>query len=118
MGIEFEYEINITGLIYEGQQAVGIQGVDNKTKQPFKKTSKIVIDATGVTSMLRNGLQNSTKVEKRIDRQDLESTGRYIMNFEKGQNDLTEFDPDYCIISLRSRYCTWRIWMGFSKRRY
>ena len=100
MGIEFEYEINLTGLIYEGQQAVGIQGVDNKTKQPFKKTSRIVIDATGVTSMLRNGLQNSTKVEKRIDRRDLESTGRYIMHFEKGQNDLTEFDPDYCIIHL------------------
>jgi flavin-dependent dehydrogenase len=100
MGIEFEYEINLTGLIYDGEQAVGIQGVDNKTKQPFKKTSKIVIDATGVTSMLRNGLQNSTKVEKRIDRRDLESTGRYIMHFEPGQKDLTEFDPDYCIIHL------------------
>lgn len=100
IGIEFKYEINITGLIYEGQQVVGIQGVDNKTRQPFKKTSKIVIDATGVTSMLRNGLKNSTKVERRIDRRDLESTGRYIMYFEDGQEDLTEFDPDYCIIHL------------------
>lgn len=100
MGIEFEFEINLTGLIYEDQQAVGIQGIDNKTKQPFKKTAKIVIDATGVTSVLRNGLQNSTKVEKRIDRRDLESTGRYIMYFDQGQKDLTEFDPDYCIIHL------------------
>ena len=100
MGIDFEYEINLTGLIYDGQQVVGVQGVDNKSKQPFKKTAKIVIDATGVTSMLRNGLQNSTKVEKRIDRRDLESTGRYIMYFEPGQKDLTEFDPDYCIIHL------------------
>ncbi len=100
MGIEFEFEINLTGLIYEGQQAVGVQGIDNKTKQPFKKTSKIVVDATGVTSTLRNGLQNSTKVEKRIDRKDLESTGRYIMYFDQGQKDLTEFDPDYCIIHL------------------
>ena len=100
IGIGFEYEINLTGLIYEGQQAVGIQGIDNKTKQPFKKTSKIVVDATGVTSMLRNGLQNSTKVEKRIDRRDLESTGRYIMYFEQGQKDLSEFDSDYCIIHL------------------
>ena len=57
MGIEFVYEINLTGLIYEGQQAVGVQGIDNKTKQPFKKTAKIVIDATGVASMLRNGLK-------------------------------------------------------------
>jgi len=100
MGIEFEYEINLTGLIYDGQQVIGIQGIDNKTKQPFKKTSKIVVDATGVTSTLRNGLQNSTKVEKRIDRRDLESTGRYIMYFDQGQKDLTEFDPDYCIIHL------------------
>ncbi|WP_299291455.1 NAD(P)/FAD-dependent oxidoreductase [Nitrosopumilus sp.] len=100
IGIEFEYEINLTGLIYEGQQAVGVQGVDNKTKQPFKKTAKIVIDATGVTSMLRNTLKNSTKVEKRIDRRDLESTGRYIMYFDPAQKDLTEFDPDYCIIHL------------------
>lgn len=100
MGIEFVYEINLTGLIYEGQQAVGVQGVDNKTKQPFKKTAKIVIDATGVTSMLRNTLKNSTKVEKRIDRRDLESTGRYIMYFDPAKKDLTEFDPDYCIIHL------------------
>ena len=100
IGIEFEYEINLTGLQYDGQQAVGIEGVDNKTKQPFKKTAKVVVDATGVTSMLRNGLKNSTKVEKRIDRRDLESTGRYIMYFEPGEKDLSEFDVDYCIIHL------------------
>jgi flavin-dependent dehydrogenase len=100
IGIDFQYEINLTGLVYDGQQVVGVQGIDNKTKQPFKKTAKIVIDATGVTSMLRNGLQNSTKVEKRIDRRDLESTGRYIMYFEPGQKDLSEFDPNYCIIHL------------------
>jgi len=100
MGIEFEFEMNITGLIYDDQQVVGVQGIDNKTKQPFKKTTKIVIDATGVTSMLRNGLKNSTKVEKRIDRRDLESTGRYIMYFDQGKKELSEFDPDYCIIHL------------------
>ena len=100
IGIEFEFEINITGLIYDEQQVVGVQGIDNKTKQPFKKTSKIVIDATGVTSMLRNGLKNSTKVEKRIDRRDLESTGRYIMYFDQGQKKLSDFDPDFCIIHL------------------
>ncbi len=99
-GIEFEFEINLTGLIYEGQQAAGVQGVDNKTKQPFKKTARLVVDATGVTSVLRNGLQNSTKVEKRIDRRDLESTGRHIMYFDQGEKDLSEFDPDYCIIHL------------------
>ncbi|MFB5632950.1 MAG: NAD(P)/FAD-dependent oxidoreductase [Nitrosopumilus sp.] len=100
IGIEFEFEKNLSGLIYDGQQVVGVQGTDSKTGEPFKKTAKVVIDATGVASMLRNGLKNSTKVEKRIDRRDLESTGRYIMYFEPGQKDLSEFDPDYCIIHL------------------
>jgi len=59
-----------------------------------------VVDATGVTSMLRNQIQNSTKIERKIDRRDLESTGRHIMYFENGEKDLTEFDPDYCIIHL------------------
>jgi flavin-dependent dehydrogenase len=99
-GINFEFEINLTGLVYDGNQVVGVEGIDNKTKQPFKKTSKVVIDATGITSMLRNGIKNTTKIEKKIDRRDIESTGRYIMYFEKAQEDLTEFDPDYCIIHL------------------
>ena len=100
MGIEFNFEINLTGLLYDNNQVAGVQGIDNKTKQPFKKTSKIVIDATGITSMLRNQIQNTTKIEKKIDRRDVESTGRHIMYFDKGDEDLTEFDPDYCIIHL------------------
>ena len=100
MGVEFDFEINLTGLIYDGPQVIGVEGINNKTKQPYKKTAKIVVDATGVTSMLRSTLKNSTKVERRIDRRDLESTGRYIMYFDPATKDLTEFDPDYCIIHL------------------
>ena len=100
MGVEFDFEINLSGLIYDGAQVVGIQGVDYKTKQPYKKTAKLVVDATGITSMLRNQLENSTKVERKIDRRDVESTGRHIMYFEQGENDLAQFDPDYCIIHL------------------
>lgn len=99
-GINFDFEINLTGLLYDDSQVIGVEGIDNKTKQPFKKTAKVVIDATGITSMLRNGIKNTTKMEKKIDRRDIESTGRYIMYFEKAQEDLTEFDPDYCIIHL------------------
>jgi len=35
MGVEFDFEINLSGLIYDGTQVVGIQGVDYKTKQPY-----------------------------------------------------------------------------------
>jgi len=100
MGVKFDFEINLTGLLYEGNQVTGVQGIDNKTKQPYKKTGKIVIDATGITSMLRNQIQNTTKIERKIDRRDVESTGRHIMYFEKGEQDLSEFDPNYCIIHL------------------
>ncbi len=100
MGVNFDFEINLTGLVYDDNQVTGVQGVDNKTKQPYKKTGKLVIDATGVTSMLRNQIQNTTKVERKVDRRDVESTGRHIMYFDKGEEDLSEFDPDYCIIHL------------------
>ncbi len=39
-------------------------------------------------------------MEKRVDRHDVESTGRHIMYFDKGEEDLSDFDPDYCIIHL------------------
>ena len=100
MGVDFDFEINLTGLLYDGTQVVGIEGMDKENKQPYKKTAKLVIDAMGITSVLRNGLQNSTKVEKKIDRRDVETTGRHIMFFEPGQEDLKDFDPDYCIIHL------------------
>ncbi|MBM2851706.1 MAG: dehydrogenase [Candidatus Nitrosotenuis sp.] len=100
MGINFDFEINLMNLLYDGNQVIGVQGTSRKTNEPYKKTAKVVIDATGVASMLRNGVQNSTKMEKKIDRRDLESTGRHIMFFEKGEDDLTEFDPDYCLIHL------------------
>ena len=106
MGVSFDFEINLTGLIYDEQQVIGVEGLDNKTKQPYKKTAKIVVDATGVTSMLRNQLENSTKIERKIDRRDLESTGRHIMYFEPGEKDLTEFDPDYCIIPVSYTHLT------------
>jgi len=100
MGVNFDFEINLTGLVYDGNQVTGVQGVDNKTRGPYKKTGKLVIDATGVTSMLRNQIHNTTKVERKVDRRDVESTGRHIMYFDKGEEDLSEFDPDYCIIHL------------------
>ena len=81
-------------------QVIGVEGIDMKTKQPYKKTAKLVVDAMGINSKLRNGLKNSTKIEREIDRRDVETTGRHIMYFEPGKEELTQFDPDYCIIHL------------------
>lgn len=99
MGIQFDHDVNLTGLLYDGSQITGVAGVD-KSKNPYKRTAKVVIDATGMTSMLRNGISNTDKMEKRVDRRDVESTGRHIMYFDRNEDDTTEFDPDYCIIHL------------------
>ena len=99
MGVEFDFEVNLTGLLYDDGQVVGVKGVD-RDKGQYRRTARVVIDATGVTSVLRNQISNTTKMERRIDRRDVESTGRKIMYFEQGKDDLSEFDPDYCIIHL------------------
>ena len=100
MGVDFDFNINLMGLLYTDRQVTGVKGINTKTKEPYSKTAKVVVDATGMTSMLRNQITNTTKMERKIDRQDVESTGRHIMHFEDGAVDLTEFDPDYCIIHL------------------
>ena len=99
-GINIQYSVALRGLSYDNGTVVGVEGTNLVTNEPFKKTAKIVVDATGVTSMLRNGLSINSKIERKIDRDDLESTGRHIMKFEQGVEDTKEFDPDYCIIHL------------------
>ncbi|VVC05474.1 Digeranylgeranylglycerophospholipid reductase [uncultured archaeon] len=100
MGVNMQYSVALRNLSYEDGTVVGVEGTNLITNEPFKKTSKIVIDASGVTSMLRNGLSINSKIEKKIDRDDLESTGRHIMKFEQGIENKTDFDSDYCIIHL------------------
>ncbi|MGB9002967.1 MAG: NAD(P)/FAD-dependent oxidoreductase, partial [Nitrosotalea sp.] len=100
MGINMQFSVALRSLTYENGTVVGVEGTNLLSNEPFKKTAKIVIDATGVTSMLRNGLSINSKIERKIDRDDLESTGRHIMKFEQGVDDKIDFDPDYCIIHL------------------
>jgi len=100
MGINMQYSVALRNLLYENGSVVGVEGTDLTTNEPYKKTAKVVVDATGVTSMLRNGLSIKSNIEKKIDRNDLEATGRHIMKFESGVEDKTDFDPDYCIIHL------------------
>lgn len=106
MGVEFAFGVNLTGLLYEeeggggGRRVSGVKGVDAASREPFKRTARVVVDATGMTSMLRASVSNTDKIERRIDRRDVESTGRHIMYFDGGEDDLSEFDPDYCIIHL------------------
>ncbi|MGI0002427.1 MAG: NAD(P)/FAD-dependent oxidoreductase, partial [Nitrososphaeraceae archaeon] len=100
LGVEIRGNIALRSVLVEDDKVVGIEGQDLKTNEAFKKTSKLVVDASGVTSVLRTTLPIKSYIQKKIDRVDLEATGRYIYNFEKASEDKTYFDPRYCIIHL------------------
>ena len=99
-GIEIKYNLALRNLLTENGNVIGVEGEDLETKSLFKKTCKIVVDCTGVTSVLRTNLPINSHIQKRINRDDLEATGRYIYNFQNEVEDNTFFDPDYCLIHL------------------
>ena len=99
-GIEIKYNLALRNVLTDNGNVIGVEGEDLETKSPFKKTSKIVVDCTGVTSVLRTNLPINSHIQKKINRDDLEATGRYIYNFQNEVEDSTFFDPDYCLIHL------------------
>lgn len=102
LGVEIVNNTVIRKLSTNNNFITGVEGENVKTKEPFKKTAKVVVDCTGVTSVLRTNLPIQSHIQRKIDRNDLESTGRYIYSFDpnEGKEDKTFFDPDYCIIHL------------------
>jgi digeranylgeranylglycerophospholipid reductase len=99
-GIEIKDRIALRSVLVEDNTVVGVEGDDLVNKCVFKKTANLVVDCTGVTSVMRTNLPIKSFIQRRIDRDDLEATGRYIYNFDLAQEDKTYFDPDYCIIHL------------------
>ena len=99
-GVEIMENFTLRSLLKDGSFIIGVEGEDLKTKKIIKKTAKLTIDCTGVTSVLRTNLPIQSYIQKKIDRDDLESTGRYIYNFKVNGEDKTYFNPDYCIIHL------------------
>ena len=100
LGVEVMEKVALRSLLKDNNFVIGVEGEELNTKKVIKKTAKVVIDCTGVTSVLRSNLPIKSYIEKKIDRNDLESTGRYIYNFKVNGEDKTYFDPDYCIIHL------------------
>ena len=99
-GVELKGNIVLRDLIVDGNTVVGVEGDDLMQKAPFRKTSSLVVDCTGVTSVLRTNLKINSHIQRKIQRDDLEATGRYICTFDAGVDDKTYFDPEYCIIHL------------------
>ncbi|MEM0442130.1 MAG: NAD(P)/FAD-dependent oxidoreductase [Candidatus Nitrosocaldus sp.] len=100
LGVEFRWNVMLRQVIAEDGYVKGVQGTDLSSNQPFKARAKVVIDCTGIASMLRSTLPIRTYIQRSIDKDDIEATGRYILTFDPAKEDRTYFDPDYAIIHL------------------
>jgi digeranylgeranylglycerophospholipid reductase len=101
LGVEFQFDTYAEALLNEDGYITGVSCRSAKDNSKFKRTAKLVVDATGSASRLRTSLPITSYIEKEIDKDnDMESTGRYILQFELANMDETFFHPDYCIIHL------------------
>jgi digeranylgeranylglycerophospholipid reductase len=98
-GVEFKFGTTAEKLIAEDGYVRGVQGREADGK-PFKATAKMVVDASGSSSVLRKFNPIDSYIDREIEIDDMEATGRYILEFDRGVEDETYFTPDYCLIHL------------------
>jgi len=98
-GVDYMPKSEVEGPILEEDRVVGVYGKDENGKA-FELRAKVVIDALGMASTLRRKLPKNDFIEREIDIHDIESTGRYIMEFEQVEENDYYYDPKNAIIHL------------------
>ncbi|MDV3292860.1 MAG: hypothetical protein LYZ70_01145 [Nitrososphaerales archaeon] len=98
-GAEVMFGWTAEKLLSEDGYVTGVSG-RKADGSNFRLTAKVVVDATGSSSVLRRFMPIPSMIEKEIDGDDVVGTGRYILDFDPTTQDSTYFDPDYCIIHL------------------
>ena len=97
-GIEYRDLTQAVGLLTEGNFVTGIVCQDQGGKQPRSSriTSKLVIDASGMSTVLRRNLNISSHIETEIDKDDVEPTIRMNARLADG----SKVDTSRCEIYL------------------
>jgi digeranylgeranylglycerophospholipid reductase len=99
LGAEFIFGATVEKLLTDDGYISGVAGRKADGTE-FRLSARVVIDATGASSVLRRFLPIKSNIEREIDPDDVVGTGRYILEFDPGASDPSYFDPDYCIIHL------------------
>ena len=99
--IDYMHNFDVSGPVVENGFVCGINGKDMDGKQVTFR-SKIVIDALGVSTVIRRNLPENPFVDRSVDIDDIESTGRYIYSFELEKEDEKYYDPKYALIHLNN----------------
>ncbi|MDE1761925.1 MAG: FAD-dependent oxidoreductase [Candidatus Micrarchaeota archaeon] len=115
MGAEYVNAHEVEGPLLEGNQVVGVFGRDHN-KEQFKVNAKLVIDTLGIASTLRRKLPPNEFIQKDISIDDIESTGRYIVDFEPTGTDPDYYDAKNCLIHLNQELAPGGYGWVFPKR--
>ncbi|MGC8645505.1 MAG: NAD(P)/FAD-dependent oxidoreductase [Thermoplasmata archaeon] len=98
-GVDFKGRFSVEGPIIEEGAVKGIYGKNEKGEEE-RIRGKVVIDALGISSLLRRKLPENPYIEREIDYDDLELTGRFIYRLEDGYDDPRYYDPRNALIHL------------------
>ena len=98
-GVEYLPNFEVERPLVENNFVVGIAGKDAK-KEHKEFRAKVVVDALGIATTIRRKLPENPYVERDIDIDDIESTGRFLYEFELDHEDLNFYDPKNAIIHL------------------
>ena len=98
-GAEFKGRFNVEGPIIEDNKVTGVYGKNEKGEEE-KIHGEVVIDALGIASLLRRKLPENPYIDREIDYEDLELTGRFIYKTDGSFKDLKYYDSKNALIHL------------------
>ncbi|MCW6159026.1 MAG: NAD(P)/FAD-dependent oxidoreductase [Thermoplasmatales archaeon] len=101
-GVEFRGKFSVEGPIIEDNKVKGVFG-KNEKGEAEKITGKITIDALGIASLLRRKLPENQYIDKEIDYEDLELTGRFIYKTDESVDDPKYYDKKNALIHLNQQ---------------
>lgn len=97
-GVDYMGNAQATGLIAESGKIIGLKGqtTDSGVNQPFQIMTRLIIDASGMSTKLRRDLPVQSFIEKEIDKDDVEPTARINARLGDGM----EVETSHCDIYL------------------
>ncbi len=98
-GAHYVPQFDVEGPVIENNNIVGVFGKD-KTMVHKEFRAIVTVDALGVATNLRRKLPENPFIDRVVDVEDLESTGRYIYDMEVEKEDHRYYDPKNCLIHL------------------
>ena len=101
-GAHYMPEFEVEGPIMENGFVVGVFGKDAK-KQHKELRAKLVIDSLGIATQIRRKLPENPYVDRDVDIDDIEATGRYIYEFDLDHEDPMYFDTKNALIHLNQQ---------------